>query len=239
MALQIGIPTVANAATYPWIIPGRGFRPQACSGCFWFMESAQPAAATYFVLLGLGFTDGPELLIDRTTGVNVLDFTSQAQADSDGTTVILANTWYHVGFTITSATAGQVFLNGVLELTTATLVAISGMASLTLGRRLKTTASVNDLPGWIAGLKLWSGATLTANDFLLEKNSLRPVTNLPSVYGWWPLDCDLFDASGNGQHLWPVGKVACASGPPMTDLNGVPERVQLASLAPGSRRRGQ
>lgn len=124
-------------------------------------------------------------------------------------------TWYDVGFT-KSGTSASVYL-----------AATNGGAWSVTSGTVRNAPTANKLwffnngfvewwNGCGAGLKLWDGVALTADEMQAERMQLAPV-RLTNLWGFWPgyVHTELDDVSGGGRTLTAGGTLATEEGPPV------------------------
>jgi hypothetical protein len=109
--------------------------------------------------------------------------------------------WYHVGMVREGPSALRLYLAGALVGSITDNHGTSRpAASFYVGRAMS---------GWISDVKAWPVA-LSAAEMKREMDSIRPVSRLGHLGGWWPMRANdrglaLRDYSGRGRHLTMTG----------------------------------
>jgi hypothetical protein len=144
-----------------------------------------------------------------------------------GPTDLTVATWYHVALLRTSATEGQIILDGVLNATIATNNVSGRLASvseLIFGafRAPNNGAYSQYLDARLAYWRAWTAA-LSTTELTSERTSPTPVLT-SGLWADWPLTVhtDLNDASGNARHLTATGTLTTEGDPPAVSAGALP-----------------
>lgn len=138
----------------------------------------------------IGLSGGGQAIILTKAGGN--------QVAKAGGTTLSANTWYHIAMTYDGSTM-TVYLNGVSDGTIAqsgTLFSNSPTGRFIIGASNDGTVD-SLLNGQIDDVRVWS-RSLSSSEILSLKTTPCTFNNGANLLGWWQLENNGTDSSGNG-----------------------------------------
>lgn len=164
-----------------------------------------------------------QLAADGTT-IAVDDNVNGEQTGSN----LTAATWYHIGYKRDYATAQELFLNGVSNISP--VLHSCSSSDFDVGAMSDDAKPFN---GCVSNFRMWTDATMGASDFTAEMNSATVVRST-NLYTDTPFSSDANDISGNGNHWTVAGTLSYESGPSFNIVNAVPSAASAAILIPGT-----
>jgi hypothetical protein len=159
-------------------------------------------------------------------------YTTSTIADGTGTAVVSLNTWTHIAFSFDTTNGLLIYVNGVLDSTTAS----GGPLGWTAPTQIQWIGYDNNpgrfLNGYISQVAQW-GTTLSATEIKALAAGFVPLKVRPdSLIGYYPLQGSQFlpdqAPNGSGLPLIPNGAPQPANDPPFL----VPSRYTLFGPSP-------
>lgn len=152
---------------------------------------------------------GPQL---RIGSGNLIEFVTQGGATiATGTTTLSSQSWYHVAVTHDSSKNWNIYLNGALEKSGTSTAAAFAFSTMRMGG---VDAATHLLNGYLDEVSAWD-TTLTAAEIntVYEAQKSRFADDkimtsqwapkFSSLIGYWRLDGNWLDSSGNGRNGTP------------------------------------
>lgn len=149
------------------------------------------------------------------SGGNLKATTWDGTTETSSTATLRVGQWYHLAWVHTSATAWQLFVNGVADHTGGTASSSLSSNSFVWGVWDATTDVSN---ATYADIRIWSGLALSSAQLQTEMRSPAPVATT-ALWAWWPLYNGIpvrpLDFSGNNRTLTLTGTLLDDTPPPV------------------------